>query len=130
MRCANALPTINRWHIPWSSSLRILPDRSHRQQQYQHLAQRHLTLVIEGQIQGSEWDGARLVQLEANEDGSVLALVVEIDAPDEGREFDPVIGPDSRAVEALEGLLRAELAQHVPRRRTPRLRVLLQHGFS
>lgn len=109
--------------------------RQHRQQQYLHLARRHLALVIEGQVGDPQWDGARLEQLEANADGSVLTLVVEIpELPEESgssSEFDGrSSGPDGEGVAALEGMLRAELAQHVPRRRTPRLMVLLKYGFS
>lgn len=95
--------------------------REHRHKQYLTLAQRHLVLVIGGDLTGPLWEGAELRQLVANADGSVLTLV--IDLAGRGEDADSIF---AEAIEALLRLLRLELAQHVPRRRTPSLRILIK----
>lgn len=99
-------------------------DSERRQEQYARLAERLFQIVLNGELRDPALEGLVVDHVELHGSSSILTLWVALRSGLDDRDREEI----ERQLDAARGLLRAELARHLPRKRVPDVRVRVLDG--
>jgi len=99
-------------------------EHHRRQEQYARLAERLFDLALRGELRDPAFEDVVLERVELHSASSVLTLWIAL--PDE-RDAEARSTVESRLA-GVQGLLRADLARHLPRKRIPEVRIRVFGG--
>jgi len=99
-------------------------DIQRRQEQYARLAERLFDLALRGELRDPAFEGLILDRVELHPGSSVMTLWVALPAERSPEDR----GTVELRLAGAQGLLRATLARHLPRKRIPEVRVRVLGG--